>query len=276
MPSHPRSRSGNAPGPAPGDGQRVLSQPRRGNQEAVGSFPSRVRVPLRYTSYLRVNPGVVTGADTVFSLNGIFDPEVSGAGHQPREYDTWAALYGKYKVHSCLVDASVRQRASHGISCHLIPTNSATALTSAAIPQELPRTVRLGITGSNQPVAHKVVAFDNAAVLGLTKAQYMANEDTAGAIGANPTEQTYLHLWAQQLDSATPCDFEFEVILTYDVEFYDRVYTGPSAFVDGVRSLSGAREAAVADPQGWVPVPTQGSGRFPAPAPPHARAPPGR
>lgn len=238
------------------DGLRTISQPMRHGAQAVGSFPSRARVPLRYTSYLRVNPGVLTGADTVFSLNGIFDPEISGAGHQPREYDTWATLYGKYRVYSCTVEAHVRQRAAHGIAAYLIPNNSPTALVSANIPQELPRAVALGVTGANQPVASKTVHFDCAAILGLPRAQYLANEDTAGAIGANPTEQVYVHLWAQQLDSATVADFEYEVNLTFDVEFYDRVYVGPSALVAHARSLADQLEAATGDQPVVVPPPS--------------------
>lgn len=229
--------------------------------QSASSFPERARTTLKYVSYLRVNPGVLTGTDTVFSLNGVFDPEVSGTGHQPREYDVWAALYGKYRVMRVLVRGEVRQRASHGIEVSLIPTNSATAMTSTQIPQELPRAVHCGTTGSNQPVVHFRQVFKPNEILGMTMRQYLDNEDTAAAVGSNPGEQPYLHLWAQQLDSATVLDCEYYLELEYDVEWYDRIISGTS--VDVGRELAQLRARLAAFEDAEVVVPQQV-----APAPP--------
>lgn len=41
----------------------------------------------------------VTGNEVTFRLNSLFDPELSGAGHQPRYYDTLTAVYGNYRVY---------------------------------------------------------------------------------------------------------------------------------------------------------------------------------
>jgi hypothetical protein len=193
-----------------------------------------------------MNPGVVTGNDNTYSLNSVYDPDVTGVGHQPREFDVWAGLYGKYRVHSATVELWIRQRAAHGLATWMIPSNSAAPLVTANYPAELPRTVSLGVTGASQPIGHKVVKFDCAAILGQTSSQYMANEDTAAVVTASPTEQLYVHIWAQQIDGITVLDCEYECVITYDVEFYDRLYVGPSALMQHAALIArGANDGVV-------------------------------
>jgi len=196
-----------------------------------------MRCTLSYQRNERVNPGVVTGAGVVFRLNSVFDPELTGVGHQPREFDTAAALYSKYRVIStdCMIE--VRQRASHGIAAALIPTDEPGPFSVADLPLELLRAVQLGVTGSNQPVLRARQRFHNAAVLGQTPAQYMANEDTSALCTTNPAEPTYLHVWAQQLDSATVADYEFSLLMSFDVEFFDKKVLAPSAAAAAVLAL---------------------------------------
>jgi hypothetical protein len=188
-------------------------------------------VSLDYWSVNRVNPGVVTYQDTVFALNGAFDPEVTGVGHQPRDYDTWSAVYGKYRVRRTLVEIDVRQRAAHGLVVTCVPSNSATALVVTDYPQELPRAVMLGVTGSSQPVAKLRAAFDPRAVLGMTPTEFLGDDSTGALVTANPSQLVYLHVFAAQLDGTTACDFEFSLRMRMEVEFYDRKVLSPSSLL---------------------------------------------
>lgn len=219
-------------------GLRTLAGPLRANNRmAAGTFPDRVRTVLRYTTNVRVSPGIVTGSGYVLAINDLFDPDRTAAGHQPRGFDNWAAIYQKYRVHSCLMDVTVRQRAAHGISCWVIPRNFLAALAVADIPAELPRSVWLGVTGSNQPPAHmRNLRIQCNQVLGQTSAQYLANENTAAAVTASPAESVFAHVWVEQLDATTVADFELQITLTYDAEFFDRALIGPSAALDHFRA----------------------------------------
>lgn len=222
----------------PQSGLRTLAGPLRANNRmSVGTFPDRVRTALRYTTNVRVSPGVVTGSGYVLAINDLFDPDRTAAGHQPRGFDNWSAIYQKYRVHSCLMDVTVRQRAAHGISCWVIPRNYLAALAVADIPAELPRSVYLGVTGSNQPPAHmKSLRIQCAQVLGQTQTQYLANENTAAAVTASPAESVFAHIWVEQLDATTVADFELQITLTYDAEFFDRALIGPSAALEHFRA----------------------------------------
>lgn len=66
-------------------------------------------VKLTYTSdqiTLNCSTGGVVGASRDFALNGLFDPDVTGVGHQPMGFDQWTAFYNLYKVYK--VDVKIR------------------------------------------------------------------------------------------------------------------------------------------------------------------------
>lgn len=65
------------------------------------SFPSGTRraFNLRYCSRITVNPGVAgIASEHFFAANGLFDPDVTGVGHQPLGFDQIMPLYDHYVV----------------------------------------------------------------------------------------------------------------------------------------------------------------------------------
>lgn len=61
-------------------------------------FPKTTAVKLRYVDGISLNPTISTLATYVFRANGLFDPNATGIGHQPMNFDMWAALYNHYVV----------------------------------------------------------------------------------------------------------------------------------------------------------------------------------
>lgn len=45
-----------------------------------------------------------TGSQYVFRLNSLYDPDLTGTGHQPYGFDQYAALFNRYKVDKVTVD----------------------------------------------------------------------------------------------------------------------------------------------------------------------------
>lgn len=60
-------------------------------------FPTQTVVRLKYCDQISLN---VTAAPQtyVFAANSIYDPNVSGIGHQPGCFDTYASIYNHYTV----------------------------------------------------------------------------------------------------------------------------------------------------------------------------------
>lgn len=55
-------------------------------------------VRLRYCQEIVVNPGVAGIASHVFSANGMYDPDVTGIGHQPSGFDQNMLFFDHYTV----------------------------------------------------------------------------------------------------------------------------------------------------------------------------------
>lgn len=64
----------------------------------LGNFPATKTVALRYVENFTLDASASSSDSYVFSANSIFDPNVTGAGHQPMFRDNYAALYNKYRV----------------------------------------------------------------------------------------------------------------------------------------------------------------------------------
>jgi hypothetical protein len=224
-----------------------------------------MRTSLLYETHSRINPGVVSDYDTVFSVNGAFDPEVTGVGHQPRLFDQYSLVYGRYRVDAAHVRVLVRQRAAHGIVATLVPSNIGTQYAVADRPAELTRAVTSMLTGANQPTIEMKQTFLPHAIIGITRQQYQDEEDCSAAVAGTPSQQAYFHVHIFQPDGATVLDVDFTLIVRYDVTFYDRINPGVSVLAQLVE-LRREIEVHEADDRSSVVVP----------APPPARALPAR
>lgn len=60
--------------------------------------PDGIVVKLRYCEQINLDPGIATMAYHTWRANSIFDPNYSGAGHQPLGHDDWARFYTRYIV----------------------------------------------------------------------------------------------------------------------------------------------------------------------------------
>lgn len=62
------------------------------------AFPPKMITKMRYADTTRLDPVVGVPASYIFSANNIWDPNVSGVGHQPYGRDEFAMLYTYYRV----------------------------------------------------------------------------------------------------------------------------------------------------------------------------------
>lgn len=192
-----------------------------GKIKALTGFPMRMTVSLPYEISSRVTSGVLTGYDTVFKVNSIYDPEETGVGHQPRGFDQWALVYNKYRVGRVDVNLIVRQRGSHGIISRCLVNNEAAQLHTDPNLGEFPGQVYLGSTSSNVRPLQRRFRYYPHKVLGKTWKQYIADENTAALCTADPSELVYMHTITQQTDQVSTIDYEYEIQLVYRVTFFD-------------------------------------------------------
>jgi len=85
------------------------------NYSLLGRNPftmSKVSTVLRYNQVISLNPTAgelgSTGSNVwQFSANGMYDPDITGTGHQPLYYDNYTALYDRYHVKYSTITVTV-------------------------------------------------------------------------------------------------------------------------------------------------------------------------
>lgn len=78
--------------------RRYRRKKRYPRYKAMGGFPSNKIVRLRYVDEISIDAGVGAFGQHQFRANSVFDPDYTGAGHQPMNFDKWASLYEHYTV----------------------------------------------------------------------------------------------------------------------------------------------------------------------------------
>ncbi len=81
----------------PAKTQSYRSRNALARQPRVG-FATRQLVKMRYFADVELDPGAGAMAAHIFSANGLFDPDITGVGHQPYSFDQWMAVYDHYHV----------------------------------------------------------------------------------------------------------------------------------------------------------------------------------
>jgi hypothetical protein len=187
-------------------------------------LPSRLHVRLKYVSTDTLTSGVTPGLK-VFSANGLYDPDITGTGHQPRGFDQVIALYDHYvvlsskcKVHFsattnvCIVGIQL-QSSSTAQSDFIDYTEQARCEYSMA-----PYVATTG--GVPEPREHHM---DFHAKEFMSIPDPITATKLQGTILANPADQAYYHVFVQHTDGSTSAGTVAVTELIFDAVFFEPV-----------------------------------------------------
>lgn len=187
----------------------------------VGSpLPNSFLTKHRYVQYLDLNiPLGGAAAGAVFSLNGMYDPDVSGGGHQPMGFDQLAALYGQYQVLSAkatvkFITTSTANTAAS--MCALAIRNSSTLETDPQDIMERPDTV-YDVLPSGRGAGYRTLSIKKSIpkFFGIKKSAFSADDGKKGTASVNPTEMCYLHVYNMP-DNSGEDETDINVVVTID------------------------------------------------------------
>lgn len=208
-----------------------------------------MRTSLRYVVGKKIE---VTSADAIqyetFRANGLFDPEVSLGGHQPRGFDQMTAIYQTYTVLGSKITVQWAYQGYQGPASNdtglgtLIKTTSGEDAAAACPPVMVgihKHTVALPIPSTAAEVMeHSRTSWKamNCMHQGVSTRQscntasYFGKRYIIGAEGftgdatADPTEQIQYTIWAARtnLVSQGACRLTAFVTIEYDVVFTDQ------------------------------------------------------
>jgi hypothetical protein len=190
-----------------------------------GLYPiaPRLRTRLRYTDTFTVTTSAGPGiGNAVFNLNGLFDPDSTGAGHQPMGFDQLASLYNRYRVYKTWWTVRVLPVASTATPYHLaiVPTNSTTVFTNFSTAAE--QTYSKTSIFNSYTIAEHTGSIEIAKLNGKTPEAYMSDDTTQAQVTANPSEAFGLHCLVYE-PAGTGVGFRYEINLIFDCEFSDPI-----------------------------------------------------
>jgi len=206
------------------NGANPLVARRQGDEwqiRGIPLFPARSkRMLLRYADTFSLTSTTGAVASYVFSANGLYDPNITGTGHQPMGFDQMMVSYEHY----CVLGARIRINARCGSVTNTFPT-VAVSLSAAATPitnsQQITECGNAvlqflypqGIYGGMRTVEN---AIDIAKFGGVN--DVLDNPEFRGDIATNPTEQMYFHVQTFDTELIT-CATSIDVVIEYEAVF---------------------------------------------------------
>jgi hypothetical protein len=96
-------------------GVTALTRPPRSIQPAFGGpIGQTFESQLSYAGYFNIDPSAGAPASYLFHANGLYDPDHTGAGHQPHGFDQIMALYKNYQVLSSAIEVTLFPQLTEG------------------------------------------------------------------------------------------------------------------------------------------------------------------
>lgn len=179
-------------------------------------FPAKLLTRIRYhdTEVLASTTGSI--AKYYYRLNSTFDPDVTGAGHQPMFRDTFASIYDHYSVVSTKV--TVKFANTSTVSYHtgvLIDDDGSTSTNIDTLCEDTQGQTEMLPPLSGSLSSHTYhVRWDCEKYLGINP---FASETYKTATGSNPAEESQLAIWAVPTDGSSSASVVVTVMLEYTV-----------------------------------------------------------
>ena len=187
--------------------------------------PEKTLTKLVYAQTSFITCSVYTAAMTgvnVIRANSIFNPDATGAGHQPLWRDQLAVLYGRYRVHGMKYKITLSCSSSKLTSCVLVVGRSSTpeSTYNTAIERRGNRVMKAppGVSHSTTYSGY----IRPGTPYGLSPSQMKDDEEFAAGINADPAKKTFACFYAVTHENVGTVDLYYILECTYYVELMDK------------------------------------------------------
>jgi len=178
-------------------------------------FPKQLRVKHRYVEVVNITSGVGTLQTHQFSCNGMYDPNIPGAGHQPMYFDQTNAMYNHYTVvaSKLTVHFLPRDVVQTTVGVYIEDDTTISPTNAQACCEQ--SSARYGVLIGSVADRPKTITCRWNAVQAFGPGT-LANDDLQGSSGANPVEQQYYTLFLQDLQAGSSCAVVAHVTIEYE------------------------------------------------------------
>lgn len=167
-------------------------------------------------------------ANHVFSLNGCYDPDVTGIGHQPLGFDQVMPLYDHYTVigaKAFVTFSNTDTSYDQLVVLQIKDTNTTSTTTNEVLENGLCKYATLGTHGSGQSVKTLVIGCSPKKFFGR---KVMQGDKYQGNASNNPSDQVFLHIQAGPLEAVDADIVDVTVRIEYIIVFTEPKQLGQS------------------------------------------------
>jgi hypothetical protein len=176
-------------------------------------FPQKMYTKLRYADAYSLTSTAGSIAKQVITWNSTFDPDYTGVGHQPLYRDTYAAIYDQYAVVKARITVTFcSNAATSAMLCGIVTDDDATSSTLGTVLIEQSRGKHLLLPNNGGSISSREIVLDWDAEQHLNIDPF-SSELYKTAIGANPTESSFAHIWAVPADASSSTVTQILVVL---------------------------------------------------------------
>jgi len=180
-------------------------------------LPNLLRSTVKYSEVVDISLGISGYGNYTFSANGLFDPNITGTGHQPMYFDQMMNLYDHYTVLSSTIKFTPFYSGAFATIWTALkdddPSLSVSAYYTAA---ERPGSMTTTESLSQQPGKPLWLKFDAGKTFG---GDPIAQDSLQGTVSTNPSEQTYYNIFCNGGAAGVSNSVSVLVEIWYNVQF---------------------------------------------------------
>lgn len=171
-------------------------------RKVAQGFPMKMVSKLKYVELFNLNPATGLANNYTFRANGIYDPNVTGSGHQPRTFDEHMLIYSKWVVLGSKITYRISTLDNTTYDVALTAQVASVPHTSNDIIQILEqRKTNTKIFHGDGGNSCTLTSYYSAKK--WSSGRVTSNQDLEGTSGADPTTTHYFNLQCQNMNSST-------------------------------------------------------------------------
>lgn len=191
-------------------------------------LPMHQVAKLRYAEQISLDAAAGSLSSHVFTANDVYDPNYSGAGHQPRYFDQYMAMFSKFVVLGAkiTIKACCNSTASVDILTNVTTsTNNTTPSDVVTFLEERKRNYKILSPMTNEGLTlvstYSGKKYNNKG--------WLSDDTQAGSSSSGPVDKKYFILTAAAMNPTdNPPSVDFTVVIDYIVKFFDPVQPAQS------------------------------------------------
>lgn len=191
----------------------------RSKRKLVSPFPYSMTTMLKYSDYVVLNSGIGTTSSYTFRANDCYDPDYTGAGHQPRGFDQWTNMYNKFVVIGSKITARF---STDGTTCQIVGvrTNTSNTVPTDILDVAEDRKTKYSIIDDTMS---KTVS-SSFSFKKWIKGKAMSLDTAQGSVLSSPTNQVFFQLYTANASNGLDApQVNAFITIQYIVRFFDPV-----------------------------------------------------